>query len=259
MQVKGKVVVVTGAANGIGAALCRRFHKEGAEAVVAADIDGDGARRVAAEIGGLGLKVDVTEEQQIIDMVAQTRECHGRIDLFCSNAGIFYLDKDHAASVPNEQWQKIWEVNLMAHVYATRAILPDMLARGSGYILITASAAGLLSQIGSAPYSVTKHAAVGFAESIAIAHGDQGIRVSALCPQAVRTGMTESLGGPGVAGVDGMMEADILTDSVIEALAEERFLILPHPEVLSYMQRKTGDYDRWLGGMRKLRRQFLKD
>ena len=257
MNIEGKVVVVTGGAGGIGEALCKRFAREGAEAVVAADLDGEGAARVAAQVGGFGMKVDVSDEAQVAGLVKETEARYGRIDLYCSNAGIFYMDRDHVASAPNHEWQKIWEVNLMAHVYAVRAALPGMLSRGSGYFVITASAAGLLSQIGSAPYSVTKHAAVGFAESIAIAHGEQGIGVSALCPQAVRTAMTDSLGGPGVAGVDGMMEADALTDSVMEGLADERFLILPHAEVKDYMQRKTGDYDRWLGGMRKLRRRFV--
>jgi len=145
----------------------------------------------------------------------------------------------------------------MAHIHAARAVLPGMIQRGSGYFLVTASAAGLLSQIGSAPYSVTKHAAVGFAESIAIAHGEQGIGVSVLCPQAVRTDMTERLGGPGVAGLDGMLEANAVADAVITGLAEERFLILPHPEVLTYFQRKGTDYDRWITGMQRLRRQFV--
>lgn len=256
MQVGKKVIVVTGAGSGIGAALCRRFHKEGAAAVVVADLNEQAALEIATETGGMPMKVDVACEADIVALVTRTLAEFGRIDLFCSNAGVIILDKSGAASATNQDWQKIWEINLMAHVYAARAVLPGMIQAGEGYFMITASAAGLLSQIGSAPYSVTKHAAVAFAESLSITHGDQGIRVSVLCPQAVRTAMTDSLGGPGVAGLDGMMEPDALTESVIAALDQEQFLILPHPEVAGYMRRKSEDYDRWLSGMRRLRKKF---
>lgn len=257
MELKGKVAVVTGGANGIGKALCERFHAEGAEAVVVADLDSEGVRSVAESVGGPGHVCDVAKEEDIIALVRATEEEFGRIDLFCSNAGIGVSDRGGAASAPNEEWEKIWHINVMAHVYAARAVLPGMIARGDGYLLNTASAAGLLSQIGSAPYAVTKHAAVAFAESLAITHGDDGIKVSVLCPQAVRTAMTAGQKDGGVAGVDGMIEPEQLAECVIETLLEERFLVLPHPEVLTYMRRKTEDYDRWLGGMRRLRQRYV--
>ncbi len=252
MDVKGKVTVVTGGASGIGAALCRRLAGEGAGAVVVADIDIKGAQQVADTTGGLAVACDVAKETDIMDLVRQTEQTCGPIDLFCSNAGILVAGGVEAA---NEDWQRIWEINVMAHVYAARAVLPGMIERGGGYFVITASAAGLLSQIGSAPYSVTKHAAVGLAENLAITHGDQGIRVSAICPQAVETEMTRQ--GAGVAAVNGMIDADKVADDTIKALAEETFLVLPHPEVATYMQRKTSDYDRWLNGMRRLQQKFI--
>ena len=253
MKLAGRHAVVTGGASGIGRALARRFSAEGAKAVVVADLDGDGAGQVASEIGGLGLAVDVTDFEQVRSLVERAEQQNGPIDLFCSNAGIAIPG---GVEVPDDAWQRIWDVNLMAHVYAARAVLPGMIARGEGYLLNTASAAGLLTQIGSAPYAVTKHAAVALAEWLSITHGEQGIKVSVLCPQAVRTAMTANVEGGGVAGVDGMLEPDELADSVIEGLADERFLILPHPIVLTYMQRKAGDYDRWLAGMRKLLSRF---
>jgi NAD(P)-dependent dehydrogenase (short-subunit alcohol dehydrogenase family) len=253
MKVTGKVVVVTGGASGIGAALCRRFAAEGARAVVVSDFNGDGARAVAAEIGGLAIPTDVRVEAEIVSLVAQTVERFGQIDLFCSNAGIAIGGGEEAS---NADWQRIWEVNTMAHVYAARAVLPAMLARGEGYLLNTASAAGLLTQADSAPYSVTKHAAVAFAEWLAIAYGDRGIRVSCLCPQGVRTPMLMAAGRrEGVGGFlqDGSISPEELAEAVVAGLAEEKFLILPHPEVAEYMRRKTGDYDRWLRGMRRFR------
>ena len=178
----------------------------------------------------------------------------GHIDLFCSNAGIFTAGGEN---VSTQAWQSIWDINVMSHVFAARAVLPSMLERGGGYLLNTSSAAGLLSQVGSAPYSVTKHAAIGFAEWLSITYGRRGIKVSALCPQAVRTTMTAvGAGDGGVAGLDGMLEPDQLADTVIDTLDKESFLVLPHPEVLNYMRRKTDDYDRWLGGMRRLNDQF---
>ena len=256
MHLKDKIAVVTGGASGIGTALCRRFAKEGARGIVVADINAEDAANVAEEVGGLAVTADVGVEQDVIRIVDETIDRYGQIDLFCSNAGIAFPDNGTAASAPNEQWQKIWDVNLMAHVYAARAVLPLMIARGEGYLLNTASAAGLLSQIGSATYAVTKHAAVAFAESLAITHGDDGIKVSVLCPQAVQTPMLGS-SSSNVAGVDGVIQPEELADTVIEGLADERFLILPHPVVLKYMQRKTGDYDRWLNGMRRLRQRFV--
>ena len=251
MQVTGKVIVVTGGASGIGRALCRRFAQEGAKAVVVADIDEEGAKAVAGEIAGLSIKCDVSKEEEIINVVRQTEEKGGPIDMFCSNAGIML---GGGVEAPNEGWQRIWEINVMAHVYAARAVIPGMIERGEGYLLNTASAAGLLNQIGSAPYSVTKHAAVGLAENLAITYGDQGIKVFVLCPQAVRTEMTRD--GAGVAEVDGMIEPEQLVDTVMEALTEDRFLILPHPVVQTYMERKVSDYDRWLHGMMRLQKRF---
>ena len=249
MHVRDKNIVVTGGASGIGRALARRFAAEGAAKVVVADLNEEGITAVADEIGGLAIAANVGVEDDVINLVKITESQVGPIDLFCSNAGIaVHGDLENS----NEEWQRVWDVNLMSHVYAARAVVPGMIARGGGYILNTASAAGLLSQIGSSTYSVTKHAAVGFAEWLSITYGNRGIKVSVLCPQAVRTAMTAGLDNGGVAGVDGMMEAEELAEAVIKTLAEERFLCLPHEEVLTYMQRKSGDYDRWLKGMRRL-------
>jgi len=253
MKLKDRVAVVTGGGNGIGAALARRFAAEGARAVVVVDLDGAAAGRVASEIGGAAHAADVGVEADVRRVVAETEKRFGRIDLFCSNAGILFMG---GAETPNEQWQKIWDVNLMAHVYAARAVLPAMLARGEGYLLNTASAAGLLSQIGSATYSVTKHAAVSFAEWLSITHGDQGIRVSVLCPQAVRTNMILGVEEGGVAGVDGVLDPAKVAEVVVQGIDEERFLILPHPQVAEYIRRKTADYDRWLAGMRRLQKKY---
>jgi NAD(P)-dependent dehydrogenase (short-subunit alcohol dehydrogenase family) len=252
MEVRDKVVVVTGGAMGIGAALCRRFAREGAKGVVVADVNETLAKVVADEIHGAAFKCDVSREEDVKRLVRFTEEKYGLIDLFCSNAGIGVIG---GVECPNDQWQRIWEVNVMSHVYVGRAIIPGMIKRGGGALMITSSAAGLLSQIGSAPYSVTKHAAVGLAENIAITYGDQGIKVFALCPQAVRTAMAGPDGG--VAAVDGLMEPEQLAEAVIEGLNKEEFLILPHPEVKTYMQRKASDYDRWLQGMRRLQARFI--
>ena len=256
MNVSGKVVVITGGGGGIGAALARRFAAEGARQIVVTDIDATGAETVANEVGGLAFAHDVADETQTREVCQDVIERFGDIDLYCSNAGIFIKDPGDVVSSSNEDWQRIWEINVMSHVYAVRAVLPHMIKRGRGHWLITASAAGLLNQVGSAPYGVTKHATVGFAESIAIAHGRQGIGVQLLCPQAVRTDMVESLGGPGVAGLDGMLEPEALADAVVAGLAHEKFLILPHPTVADYMRHKAGDYDRWLGAMQKLHARF---
>jgi len=252
MLVKDRIVVVTGAASGIGRALARRFTQEGARLVVCSDRNGDGVRAVAEEIGGIAFETDVSKEADIQSMIEKVEAEHGPIDLFCSNAGI---GTGGGAEAPDEAWQRIWDINVMAHVWAARHMVPRMIERGEGYLLNTASAAGLLSQIGSAPYAVTKHAAVGLAEWLAITHGDKGIKVSVLCPQAVRTAMTA--GNPdGVASVDGMIEPEAVAEACVRAIEAEDFLILPHPEVLEYMRRKTGDYNRWIGGMRKLQRRY---
>ncbi|HMK65082.1 MAG TPA: SDR family oxidoreductase [Thermodesulfobacteriota bacterium] len=252
MKIKDKVVVVTGGASGIGEALCRRFAKEGARAVVVSDVNGPLSETVAQSINGLAFRCDVRQEEEVKGLVNFAEETCGSIDFYCSNAGIIAIGGVEAA---NDEWQRIWEINVMAHVYAGRAVIPKMIERGGGAFMITASAAGLLSQIGSAPYSVTKHAAVGLAENLSITYGDQGIKVFALCPQAVRTAMAGPDGG--VAAVDGLMEPAQLAESVIEGLDKESFLILPHPEVKTYMERKVSDYDRWLQGMRRLQARFL--
>ena len=254
MQLQDKIAVVTGGGGGIGGALARRFAAEGARLVVVADVDGDAAGRVAEEIGGIAVQADLGSEAGCVEVVRAAEE-HGPIDLLCLNAGIAL---GGGVEAPDEDWYRIWDVNLMAHVWAVRAALPAMLARGEGYILTTASAAGLLTNIGAAPYAVTKHAAVALAEWLSITHGDQGIKVSCLCPQGVRTKMLfpddEDGGDLGASTVraQGVIEPEDVAEAVVAGLADERFLILPHPEVLDYFQRKATDYDRWLGGMRKL-------
>ena len=252
MEIKDRIVVVTGAASGIGRALAQRFAKEGARKVICSDINADGVKAVAAEVGGRAFVTNVAKEADIQSMIETVEAEEGPIDLFCSNAGIGY---GGGVEVSDERWQRIWEINLMAHVWAARHLVPRMKARGGGYLLNTASAAGLLSQVGSAPYAVTKHAAVALAEWLSITHGDDGIKVSVLCPQAVRTAMTA--GNPdGVASVDGMLEPEDAAEACVRAIEAETFLVLPHPQVLDYMRRKTDNYDRWLGGMRKLNRKF---
>jgi NAD(P)-dependent dehydrogenase (short-subunit alcohol dehydrogenase family) len=250
MRLLDKVVVVTGGANGIGRALCRRFAAEGAKAVVVADTDGKTARQVAAEISGWDLCVNVAGESDVQTLVDKVLKKHGQIDLFCSNAGIGVAGD---CDVPDRDWQRIWDINVMAHVYAARAVLPEMLARREGYLLQTVSAAGLLTMLGSAPYAVTKHAALGLAEWLSITYGRQGIKVSALCPLGVKTQMLEkgSFGG-GTFLLEDAIEPEQVAEAVVRGLDQERFLILPHPKVLEYMRRKADDYDRWLHGMRRL-------
>lgn len=257
MKVQGKAIVITGGASGIGKAMAERFHRAGARGIVIGDLDGEGAKAVAESVGGIGLKADVTQEADVQALVAACKDAYGQVDLFCSNAGIATRDPDlsNAASASNADWTRDWGVNVMAHVYAARACLPDMIARGEGYFLNTVSAAGLLSQIGSAVYSTTKHAAVGFGETLAITHKDDGIGVSLLCPQAVDTPM---LGGArGSQSVDGVMSPEAVADCVVEGLEAESFLILPHEQVVTYMQRKSGDYDRWIRGMSRLRKSVM--
>jgi NAD(P)-dependent dehydrogenase (short-subunit alcohol dehydrogenase family) len=254
MKLEDKVAVVTGGAHGIGKALCERFAREGARGVVVADLDADAASQVAKQIGGLAVATNVAREADIINLVQKANDAYGAIDLFCSNAGI---GTPGGADEPNDIWQNIWEVNVMAHIYAARAVVPQMLARGEGYLLNTASAAGLLAQIGSAPYSVTKHAAVAYAEWLSITHGDRGIKVSCLCPQGVNTDLLRrSAGGPGEFLRAGMLEPEQVAECVVKGLEEERFLILPHPEVAEYLRRKATDNDRWLRGMRRLQASF---
>ncbi|MGD9864504.1 MAG: SDR family oxidoreductase [Pseudodonghicola sp.] len=252
MDVKDKIVVVTGAAGGIGAALAERFAAAGAKCVVCADLNAAGAEAVAERIGGVAMGCNVGVEAEIAALIDRVETEIGPIDLFCSNAGILTIG---GVEVPDEQWQRIWDINVMAHVWAARHVVPRMIARGGGYLLNTASAAGLLNQVGSAPYGVTKHAAVGLAEWLALTYGDDGIRVSVLCPQAVRSAMTQGH-EEGVAALDGMLEPAPVAEACLRAIEEEKFLVLPHPQVLDYMRLKTADYDRWIAGMRKLNRQF---
>ena len=252
MKVEGKVAVITGAASGIGRALARRFKAEGAAGIAVADMQEEAMVALADEIGALPIVTDVSREGDIQTLVERAENELGPIDIFCSNAGIAWLGGE---DVPDADWQKNWDIHVMAHVYAARAVAPKMAARGDGYLINTASAAGLLSHVNSATYSVTKHAAIAFGEWLSIEYGTRGVKVSVLCPQAVRTAMTQGREG-GVASLDGMIDPEELTDSVIETMDREEFLILPHPVVLDYLQRKTSDYDRWLGGMRKLKERY---
>jgi NAD(P)-dependent dehydrogenase (short-subunit alcohol dehydrogenase family) len=258
MRLLDTVVVVTGGAQGIGRAMAERFVREGARQVVIAD-QSDSVINVARDIGAHPFVGDVSVEADVQRLVADTVASHDRIDLFCSNAGIAIggsLEKTTDA-----EWHRIWDVNVMAHVYAARAVVPSMLAAGRGYLLNTASAAGLLSQIGGAPYAVTKHAAVAFAEWLAITYGgDRGITVSCLCPQGVKTPMLQNAGVRSAALLgDSALDPDVVADAVVEGLATEQFLILPHPEVAEYFRRKGTDYDRWLRGMRRLQAQLPAD
>ena len=256
MHIKDKVVVVTGGASGIGKSLSERFAREGARAVIVSDINQAGVDATVADIAALtearGIVANVGKEDEVSALVDATLAEFGHIDLFCSNAGISI---EGGVEVDDTAWQRIWDINVMAHVWAARHLVPLMAARGGGYLLNTASAAGLLNQVGSAPYGVTKHAAVGLAEWLALTYGDQGIKVSVLCPQAVRTEMTRGHEGH-VAALDGMMEPAPVADACVQAIEQETFLVLPHPQVAQYMRNKTDGYDRWIKGMRKLNRRF---
>jgi NAD(P)-dependent dehydrogenase (short-subunit alcohol dehydrogenase family) len=260
MKIKDRVAIVTGGASGIGRAVAERFKQDGARHVVVADRDEKGARAVAEKIGGTGIGLDVAHEGSVRVLVDRVQKEQGTIDLFFSNAGYGSVG---GLEVPNEEFQRMWEVHVMSHVYAARAVLPDMIRRGEGYLLSTASAAGLLSQIGSVSYAVTKHAAVALAEWIAITHGSQGIRVSVLCPQAVATNIRanspqrDRMGNtPGVASGDGVLSAEQVADSVMEAIDQERFWVLPHPQVREYVRRKATDVDRWLHGMQRFQQRL---
>lgn len=256
MNLENKTVVVTGAARGIGAAIATRFAAEGAN-VVAADLDVAAAETTATRFNGLGVACDVTREADISRLVQIAEKHFGPIDLFCSNAGICMGEPTHAASASNEIWNHCWAVHVLAHVYAARAVLPGMIARGDGYLLQMSSAAGLLSQIGDAAYSATKHAALGFAESLAITHRDDGIKVSVICPQYVATEMLGYEGEEDIDAIPGLISAHALAETVVQGVARESFLILPHPDVAKYVQFKSADYDKWLGAMSKLRRKIM--
>ena len=265
------VAVVTGGGHGIGRALCRRLAADGVQVVVA-DIDGDAADTVATEIGGIARQIDVSDESAMMQLVDDVEANVGPIDMFISNAGVAFGDGDSGSTSKEggmnpiaDRWDICWNVNVMAQVFAARAVVPKMQQRGGGYIINVASAAGLLSQIGDAAYSATKHASVGLTEALAINYGDDGIHVSVVCPQAVATrligmeddsGATE--GGFGGNEVDGILKAEEVADIIVAQALEGRFMILTHPQVAAYIQRKSGDYDRWIGGMRKFRRSLAK-
>jgi NAD(P)-dependent dehydrogenase (short-subunit alcohol dehydrogenase family) len=254
MQVAGKVVVVTGGARGIGRALCEAFHRADAARVVVADIDEAGARAVAAAIDGAAFKCDVGREQDIRHLIEETERQFGPIALFCSNAGIgggFDPLSENAGGTSDDVWARSWAIHVMAHVYAARHLIPRMKARGGGYFLNTISAAGLLSQVGSPAYSATKHGAVGFAENLAISHKADGIRVSILCPQGVDTDMLRSI-PKGPQSGDGDLAPEQVARDALAGIEQETFVILPHPQVLGYMRRKTENYNRWISGMAKI-------
>jgi len=251
MELKDRVAVITGGSGGIGRAMGEAFLSEGARGVMLADLDAGAVEEVAGALGCEGMACDVTKEADIQALVAAAERRYGQIDLFCSNAGAGGAGV--LTDAANEVWQKQWELHVMAHVYAARAVLPGMIERGDGYLLNTASAAGLLAALGSGPYTVTKAAAVKLAEFIAITHGDDGIKVSVLCPQGVNTAMAPRSLGDGQ--TDGIIEPEALAQTVIETIREERFHVLPHPEVEEYVRRKGDNVDRWLVGMRRLRRQ----
>jgi NAD(P)-dependent dehydrogenase (short-subunit alcohol dehydrogenase family) len=255
MELKERVAVITGGGGGIGQAMARAFLAEGARAVVLADLHEETVSTAATSIGCEGRACDVTNEGQVAALVDAVLERHGHIDLFCSNAGASAGGLLTDAS--NDVWQQQWELHVMAHLYAARAVLPSMLERGEGYLLNTASAAGLLAAMGSGPYSVTKAAAVKLAEFLAITHGDDGIKVSVLCPQGVNTAMAPKRLGDGQ--TDGIIEPEQLAIAVVNSVREERFHVLPHPEVEDYVRRKGDDIDRWLHGMRRLRRRSVGD
>jgi NAD(P)-dependent dehydrogenase (short-subunit alcohol dehydrogenase family) len=260
VDVTNRVVVVTGGASGIGRSLCRAFAEQGVRGTVVADLDAAGAQTVADELTCRGfpavaIPVDVAQELAVVSLVDAAEKAFGPIDIFCANAGILTLG---GVEAPDATWERIWAVNVLSHIYAARAVLPGMLERGEGYLVHTASAAGLLTQLGSAPYSVTKHAVVALAEWLSITHGDAGLRVSCVCPQGVWTAMTGAATrgreemASATAGRDGMLEPETVASAVLDAVADERFLVLPHPEVATYEQRRAGDRERWLRGMRKV-------
>jgi NAD(P)-dependent dehydrogenase (short-subunit alcohol dehydrogenase family) len=255
MEIRDKVVVVTGGASGIGAGMAQRFARDGARGVMVADVNLERAQAVAAGIGAqaVAARCDVSREADIQALVRDTRERFGRVDIYFSNAGI--LGNMGGIELEDALWDKMWEIHGMAHVWAARAVIPEMVDRGEGYFLVTASAAGLLNIVESAPYGVTKHAAVAIAEWLRIAYGRKGVRVSCLCPQSVQTDMTRN--GTGSAGINGVLTPEQVADVVVQTMREERFLALPHPEVAQYFQAKGQDYDRWLGGMQKLYAQHM--
>ncbi|MBL6637895.1 MAG: SDR family oxidoreductase [Planktomarina sp.] len=256
MEFQDKIVILTGAAGGIGAALAREFAGRGARLALC-DLNAAALEALSGELGALHMVCDVTVESHIQALVAEVEARLGPVDIFFSNAGFSSGEPDHAASAPDRIWQASWEVHVMAHVYACRALLPAMRARGQGYLVQMASAAGLLNQIGDAAYSTSKHAAVGFAEALAISHGHEGLKVSVVCPQYVATPMLGYDDPASAALVPGLLSPEVTAQRVAEAMEEERFLILPHPEVADYMVFKAKEPDKWLAAMRKLRARLV--
>ncbi len=256
MNVRNKIIFVTGGANGIGKALCERFAGEGAKKIVVADLDYENAQTVADAIGGKAVRLDVSDEAQVETAIEDTLNEFGQIDLVCSNAGIG--GADGGLEVANDVWQKIYEINVLSHLYLSRAVFPSMIERGAGYFLITASAAGLLTHPTAAPYAVSKHAAVAFAEWLSIAYHELGIKISCLCPQGVKTDLIRSAEGePENFLMAEAISAEACSEAVIKGLASENFLILPHAEVAQYIVNKAENYDRWLHSLRKIRRAVL--
>jgi NAD(P)-dependent dehydrogenase (short-subunit alcohol dehydrogenase family) len=254
MDLQGRNIVVTGAGSGIGRALVRRFAKDAPNGVVAVDIAAGAVAAVAEETGALGIAADVGREDEILRVIAEAEDAYGPIDLFCSNAGL--AGPVQGPEAPDEDWQRLWNVNVMAHVWAARALVPSMLDRGEGYLFSTVSAAGMLMSLGQMPYSATKHAALSVAECLAVQYGDAGIRVSAFCPQIVDTPMFNAVIdqpiGKALRASSSPMSPDEVAEVVVEGIRDERFLILSHPEVVTYAQRRATDHDRWIGGMRRL-------
>lgn len=261
MDIKNKIIIVTGGAHGIGRALCRAFHAAGAEGVVVADLDDAAAKLVATEVGGLAVQCDVSKEANIQNLVTQTREKYGRVDIFVSNAGMGISDAPSwtAAGGSNQGWQQCWDVNVMSQVYAARAVLAEMQARGSGYLLNTASAAGLLAQMGDAAYTATKHASVAFAKSLAVTHGHEGIGVSVLCPQYVATSMTGIPDDSKQTRRSEMLEPEDVAAECLKAIKSKQFMIQPHKQVKQYVQFMEADYDKWIRNMHKLRAAQIGD
>lgn len=254
MDLSGKVIVVTGGARGIGAALVRRFAREDPRGIVVGDLDGDLAVEVADEVGGAGMAVDVGREADNLRLIDFAVERFGPVDLFCANAG-YAIEGDEQTA--DTEWERMWRVNFMSHVWAARRLIPEWLARGEGYLLHTASAAGLLTNLFALQYSVTKHAVVSLAEWLSVTYGDRGLKVSCLCPQGVNTRLLDADEKIRRLLAPVALEPEEVAETVVEGLREERFLILPHPEVEGYFRNKAGDYDRWLAGMRKLQRRLI--
>ncbi len=255
MKIKDKVIVVTGAASGIGRGLCRRFLAEGPKGIVVSDCNGDGAAKVAEEIGGTAVTADVAKESDVKDLVEFAIDQYGQIDLFCSNAGIAALGGIEA---PDSEWLRSWDIHVMAHVYAARAVLPSMIERGGGYLLQTGSAGGLLTTLGAAPYTVSKHASVAFAEWLSITYARYGIKVSCLCPLGVWSGMlSEETPGVGKLLIKTALTPEQVAEDVIAGLEKEEFFILPHPEVSDYLKGKAHHHERWLRHMRREQEEYV--